>query len=66
MKTKLDLLLDTVQPGKRELTIDVRGYSEYNIQRVIDVAIARGFNVASDGKYILVRDLREVAEGVGK
>lgn len=58
--TLLDLLLDRVKYGLREVTIDVDGYAEAQVTRVIDTAKARGFHVAYDGRFVLVRDLRGV------
>ena len=62
MKTKLDLLLDAVIREQRELTFDVRDYPESDKQRIIDTANARGLDAASDGKHILIRDLRKVTQ----
>lgn len=57
-KTRLDLLLDRVKYGKHEVTFDVRGYTEAEKRRVITAAEARGFDASSDGKHILVRQLK--------
>ena len=53
-KTKLELLLDQVTP-KREITFDVRDFSEAQKSAVESAARRRGFDVSSDGRYILVR-----------
>lgn len=58
LKTKLDLILDAVVYAKREVTLDVRDCTEEQKARVIAMAEARGLHAASDGKWILVRDLR--------
>lgn len=57
--TMLDRLLSTVKAGAHELAFDVRDYSSADKQRVIDTAVSRGLDAASDGKFILVRDLRQ-------
>ena len=58
MKSKLDLLLDTVKPRERELTLDLEGYTHEQVERVLSTATARGLHVAFDGRFALVRDLR--------
>jgi hypothetical protein len=58
LKTKLDLLLDKVVAGKSELTLDVRDYTQEQKDRVEAAAEARGLHVSSDGKHILIRDMR--------
>lgn len=58
MKQKLDLILDSVESRKREVTFDVRDFTKEQKQAVIARAVTRGLDAASDGKYILVRDLR--------
>ncbi len=60
-KTKLDLILDRVKPGKHEVTIDVRDYTEAQKKKVIHTAEARGLHAASDGKHILIRDLSQAS-----
>lgn len=57
-KTRLDLALDRVKAGKHEVTIHVDGYTQAQKDEVIRRAEARGFHASSDGKRILVRDLR--------
>lgn len=57
-KTKLDLILDKVKAKKHEITLDVRDYTEAQKQRIITTAEKRGLHAASDGKFILIRDLR--------
>lgn len=60
-KTKLDLYLDAVASGKGEVTFDVRdGYTQAQKDRIVAEAEARGLHASSDGKHILVRDLRGV------
>jgi hypothetical protein len=56
-KTKLDLILDRVKCGEREVTFDVAGYTKKQTERVRAVARARGFNVSGTHRWILVRDL---------
>lgn len=58
MKTKLDLMLDQVTPREREITFDVRDWVLDDIYRLINTATARGLSATSDGKSVLVRDLR--------
>ena len=57
-KTKLDLMLDQVKYGKREITFDVRDWNKSDVDRLISMAETRGLDAASDGKHVLVRDLR--------
>lgn len=57
-KTKLDLILDRVQPGKQEVTLDVGDLTQEQIERVIATAKARGLHAAGHGRFILIRDLR--------
>ena len=54
MKTKLDLILDTVT-RLHEVTLDVRDYTREQKARVEETARVRGLDVSGDGKYILVR-----------
>jgi len=61
MKTRLDLLLDTVKPAQSELTLDLDGYTAAQVERVIHTAKARGLSAAFDGRFVLVRDLRGIA-----
>jgi hypothetical protein len=56
-KTKLDLILDRVEKGVREVTIDVRDFTKEQVDRVIRTAEGRGLHVSSDGKHVLVRKL---------
>lgn len=62
-KTKLDLMLDQVEAGKREITFDTDGYSEAQRDRIIQTAEARGLHAASDGRFILVRNLGKTHSG---
>ncbi len=61
-RSKLDLLLDRVKPGEREVTLDVREFTPEQQQQVIDTAKARGLDASSDGRNILVRDLSKLKE----
>ena len=56
-KSKLDLILDRVEKNKREVTFDVRDYSNSQKDKIISAATSRGLDASSDGKYILVRKL---------
>lgn len=56
-KTRLDLLLDKVKCGKHEVTLDAEGYTKAQAERVRAAAKARGLNVSSTSRWILVRDL---------
>ena len=60
MKTRLDLLLDKVQAGKHEVTIDVEGYTREQVKRIITTAEGRGLHASSDGRHVLVRDLSKM------
>lgn len=57
MVTLLDRLLDRVKPGHHELTIDAEGYSDEQVDRIIETAEKRGLHAALGGRFILVRDL---------
>lgn len=61
LKSKLDLYLDAVVSGKRgEITFDVQdGYTEEQKNKIIKAAESRGLDASSDGKYILIRNLRQ-------
>ena len=59
-KTKLDLLLDAVKPGQREITFDLEGYTPEQISKVERAAKNRGLDAAFDGRHMLVRDLRNL------
>lgn len=59
-KTKLELILDQVVAGKREVTFDVHGYTEEQKKRIIDAAHERGLHASGGGDHILVRDLRNM------
>ena len=58
--SRLDQILDAVEAGQREFTLDVRDYTEDQKRRIIDAAQARGLDASSDGNYILIRDLRRI------
>lgn len=54
-RTKLDMVLDTVQSGQHnEVKIYIRGFTSEQKQRVIDTAQARGLDAVSNGQYVLV------------
>lgn len=56
-KTRLDLILDQVKCGKREVTFDLEDYTKAQAARVRAVAKARGLHVAGTHRWLLVRDL---------
>lgn len=56
-KTALDLVLDRVQRGKEEVTIDADGYTSDLVEKIIAAAKARKLSASYDGRFILVRDL---------
>lgn len=56
-KTRLDLILDRVQCGKHEVTLDVDGYTKAQVNRVRAAARARGLHVSGTNRWVLVRDL---------
>jgi len=58
-RTVLDALLDRVQRGIAEVTIDTDGYTDEQAARVVAAAQAKGLNVARDRRFILIRDLLE-------
>lgn len=57
-KSRLDLILDRVMAGEREVTVDTDGYTRDQVDRVIAAARGRGFDASFDGRFILIRDLR--------
>lgn len=62
-KTKLDLMLDQFVSGKREITFDTDGWKREHVDRLIAIARDRGLDAASDGRFVLVRDLRKKNSG---
>jgi len=63
-KTRLDLILDTVKCGKREVTFDMDGHTKAQAERVRSAARARGLHVSGTSRWILVRDLS--CSGIGR
>lgn len=57
MATRLDMMLDQVKCGKREITFDTAGYTSAQRERIRKTARARGLNVSGTDRWILVRDL---------
>lgn len=57
MKTRLDLMLDQVKCGKREITFDLEGFTKAQAERVRAAAKARGLHVSGTRRWVLVRDL---------
>lgn len=56
-KTRLDLMLDKVKCGQREITFDAEDLSKKQAEHVCATARARGLNVSGTSRWILVRDL---------
>lgn len=56
-KTRLDLILDKVKCGEREVTFDLYGYTADQVARVRKAARERGLNVSGTERWVLVRDL---------
>lgn len=56
--TRLSILLDSVKPREKELTLDFDGWKSEDIARVEAVVRYRGLHAAFDGRYMLVRDMR--------
>jgi hypothetical protein len=50
-------MLDTVQPGGKELTFDFDDWKREDIERVLEIVAYRGLHGAFDGRFLLVRDL---------
>jgi len=61
-KSRLDLILDRVKAGEREVTIDTEGYTRDQVNRVIAAAKARGLSASFDGRVVLIRDLGAMQE----
>ena len=57
MRTKLDMILNQVKCGKREVTFDLADYTKAQAARVRAVAKARGLHVSGTSRWVLVRDL---------
>ncbi len=55
--TKLDLILNQVKKGMREVTFDTEGYTNAQIKQIKAAAKSRGLNVAGTNRWLLVRDL---------
>jgi len=56
----LDAILDGVRAREREVTFDVEGCSEAQIERIIEAATTRGLHAARSRHHVLVRDLRGI------
>jgi hypothetical protein len=54
-KTRLDLILDRVRRGKEEVTIDTKGYTKEQVERILEAAKARKLHASYDGRFVLVR-----------
>jgi hypothetical protein len=65
-KTKLDLILDQVEQGGREITFDTDGWTRDQVGRLIRTAQERGLYAAYDGRFVLVRDLSGMEENPSK
>ena len=59
-KTRLDLLLDSVKPRKHEVTIDTEGYTRDQVHPIMAAASKRGLHAARAGRFVLIRDLRNM------
>jgi hypothetical protein len=57
-KSRLDLILDAVKPRVEEITFDTEGYTAYQVALVVATAKSRGLSACYDGRFVLVRDLR--------
>jgi hypothetical protein len=57
-KSRLDLILDRVRPGEHEVTIDTDGYTREQVVKIIAAAKARGLHASSDGRFVLIRDMK--------
>lgn len=60
--TNLDLILDKVKCGEREVTFDVDGYTKEQAERVRATARTRGLHVSGTSRWILVRRLIRVQQ----
>jgi hypothetical protein len=58
-RSKLDLILDRVERGKHEVTLDVDGYTDADVARIVAAAKARGLQADRAGRFVLIRDMRE-------
>ena len=56
-KTRLDLMLDQVKCGKREITFDAENLTRAQVDHVYRRAKARGLDASGTHRWILVRDL---------
>lgn len=65
-KTKLDLILDTVKCGKREVTIDAGNLPRKLVDRIYATAKARGLHAGGTHRWILIRDLSCANLGRGR
>lgn len=58
--TRLSILLDSVRPGEKEVTFDFSGWKPEDIARVEAIVGYRGLQGCFDGRFMLVRDMRQV------
>ncbi len=58
-KSNMDLLLSRVVRGKSELTMDMDGYTQLAADIVIAECESRGLSACFDGRFLLIRDLRQ-------
>jgi hypothetical protein len=65
-KTRLDLLLDSVKCGKREVTFDLDDYTLKQAERVQEAARSRGLDVSGTRRWVLVRDLSCMHDKIGR
>jgi len=54
-KTRLELILDRVASGGHEATIDVDGFTDEQVRRVMTTALEKGLSVSRAGRFVLIR-----------
>lgn len=59
-RSLLDAILDKVQAGEREVTLDTEGYTKPQVDRIIATAKGRGLSASYDGRHVLIRDLSRI------
>lgn len=60
-KTKLDLMLDTVERTGEELTIELTDANRDSLNRIVAAAEARGLSAAQYGNSVLIRKIEQDA-----
>ena len=56
------MIMDRVEAGKREVTIDTEGYTKGQIDRILAAAKERGLSAFYDGRSVLIQDRRTMGE----